>query len=347
MTIWHEKNFGAEMQCYATVRALRELGHEVKVIDFRLSDLEKMPLKTKIIQFVNSLSYETASFEEFWKKHIPTTCHYKNVQYLQKNPPVADIYLSGSDQVWNPDITKDKWSYYFLNFGKEETKRVSYASSFGVNRWNWEDKRHTAADLLKRFKCINVRELTGAKLLENEFNLSSSVVLDPTLLHNNYDELTGNIEGDNRSVVYYPLIPNQDLEEFSKKIALQQGLNYINTNEREMLFGRVTWRRTSIYQWIKNIAGAHIVITPSFHGLAFSLIYKRQFVIVQPHKASNRSSRITDLLSSLGLEDRYFDSIEDAWKSKVWERTIDYSDVTPKMQLLKDISWNNLKEALK
>lgn len=347
LTIWHEKNFGAEMQCYATVKALQHLGHEVEVIDYRLSDNLHKPFKHKLLDFIRLFSPETRGFDFFWHKYIPTTRHYQSEIELKKDPPLADIYMTGSDQVWNPDITKEKWATFFLNFGDDSVKRISYAPSFGEDRRGWPEKEVEASRLLHRYEHVSVREKSGEKLLSRQFNIPSTCVLDPTLLHQDYEELSPVAEYDVPTLVYYPLVPNLDLEAFAEDIAHDIGVGFINTNRRTHLLNKITWERTHIRQWLGNIKNSAMVVTPSFHGLAFSLIFKRQFIVVQNAHGKNRSSRITGLLHSLGLDDRYFSSIEDARSSRVWERPIDYSEVTPKLDAIRKTSWDYLKQSLK
>ena len=100
----------------------------------------------------------------------------------------------------------------------------------------------------------------------------------------------------------------------------------------------------SIENWIRYIAGAKFVITDSFHGLAFSLIYKKQFVVISPSNVKN--SRLKDLLKSVGLEDRYFDESDPIIYHELQNKKIDYDKVNSKLDILKKISWNYLKNAL-
>lgn len=345
MTIWREKNFGAEMQCYATVKALRQLGHEVEVIDFRLSDNESLSLKHRLIRAVVSMSPETHSFGRFWSAFVPSGRHYRSLSELQENPPVADIYLAGSDQIWNPDITKDKWNAYFLDFGPEKIRRCSYASSFGEESWIWPQKRSAAAEFLSRIDSISVRESSGRRLLADTFKIDASVVLDPTLLHEDYKEIVR--PGSERpTLVYYPLTRNDDLCDFAQRLAKELHLEFVDTNKKKRLLGKITWSRTSLPSWIKNIAESSLVVTPSFHGMAFSLIYNRQFIVIQNAKGQNRSSRITGLLDALGLSDRYFTSISEAYRSKIWEKPIDYREVNARLAELRDSSWEYLRVCL-
>ena len=342
LTIWHEKNFGAEMQAYATVRALKELGHDVEVIDFRLTESCDFNLKHRLNLLISSFSDESHGFRQFWRKFIPAGPHYKTIESLQKNPPKADLYLAGSDQIWNPDITKGRWKAFFLNFGNEETPRASYASSIGEDHWKWDRLNDYVSARLSKFHAIAVREASAQRILAEKFGLNSEVVLDPTLLHKDYNEIIIP-ESTQHTLVYYPLTENPELECFSKKLAEEKGLTFVNTNKKKKLFNRIVWRRTSLPLWIKNIAEASFVVTPSFHGLAFSLIYNRQFIVIQNAKKEIRSSRITGLLDKLGLSDRYFTNVEDALASGIWEQSIDYSQVNRKLDQLRTQSWKYLK----
>lgn len=343
MTIWHEKNFGAEMQCYATVRALQSLNHEVEVIDFRISDNPVSSLKQKVRRILEKCSPETKSFNLFWEKYIPTTRHYSTEKDLKSNPPSADLYLVGSDQVWNPEITKNKWDAYFLSFVPSYCRKSAYASSFGVSEWKWPSIKRTVGDRLSEFHRIGVREDSGKEILMNEFNIKGHTVIDPTLLHDNYNEIV--TPRKNKSILtYYPLSENIELKNYAEELALEMGLHFVDTNVKKYLFGSFCWKRTTIQEWIRNIAESSFVVTPSFHGLAFSLIYKKQFVIIQPSSYKSRSTRITGLLKELNLSDRYFSSIESAKDSRIWEKHIDYNKVYEKLQELRNNSWNFLKE---
>ena len=344
LTIWHEKNYGAEMQAYATVKILQQLGHDVKMIDFRLSDSRPKTLKLWVIKCISSFSRESYKFNQFWKSHIPTTQRYSSIKKLKENPPQADMYLVGSDQVWNPGITKIAAPIYFLDFGDKSILRMSYASSFGVSEFDSNPQLlGLIEDNLKKFKAISCRESTGVEFLENRFNLKATNVLDPTLLFDGYPELIGNHE-QKQTLVYYPLSPFLELEEFCKENAKKLGLEYLNTNNKKFLIRNIVWNRQGIEEWIRNIAEASLVVTPSFHGLAFSLIYRRQFIIIA--NGTKVSTRITSILAKLGLSDRYFTNVEDAKASNIWESIIDYSIIDKKLSEMRKNSITYLHDSL-
>ncbi len=336
-TIWHVKNYGAELQTYATIRALEALGHTVTVIDYRPYNKN---IKQKIANIIINLTPAHYNFIKFWAKYISNkTIRYNSLKQLRERPPKADMYIVGSDQVWNIDITKEHYLAYFLDFGDISIPKISYASSIGENNWKWTNLTNIIKSKLDKFRNISCRESTGVKILKEQFDIEAELVLDPTLLHTSYPELTGAVHERN-TLVYYPL--NKYDDEFKyRNLARELNLIYLNTNKRKMISRTIAWSRTSIIDWVKNIASAKFVVTPSFHGLAFSLIYHRQFAIIGTN--SSRNSRISDLLNSLGIADRYFDSFEKFYESKIWEYPIDYQLIDYRLNILRDKSWHYLE----
>lgn len=343
LTIWHEKNYGAELQAYATIKALKELGCDVKMIDIRLSDISHPNLNGKIGNILSKITPCHKKFKKFWKDNIPTTSRYKSLLELQSNPPEADIYIVGSDQVWNPEIVKEFLPLYLLDFGKENIKRISYASSFGSSDWHTPQYTEQVKKLLSKFQFITCRELSGVNLLKKHFNIQAYNVLDPTLLFDNYSELIKNNK-QKKTLAYYPLDVDPELCSKIPLLAKRLGLEPINTNHKSFLIGSIVWDRTSIEEWVENITTASFVITRSFHGLAFSLLSGRQFAVCAYN--NNRSTRLTNLLELLDLKDRFYNNLDDLINDSPWERPIDYSLVGNKLKKLREQSWELLKQAL-
>ncbi|MDY6294525.1 MAG: polysaccharide pyruvyl transferase family protein [Bacteroidales bacterium] len=346
LTIWHIGNYGAEMQAYATVKALNELGHEVCLIDLRLTDALHPTLKIKIAGQISMHSKWSSKLNSFWKEFMPGSIRYTSLEQLKSNPPQADIYLIGSDQVWNPVLTESLSKAYFLDFGSNETRRISYASSFGVSEF--EDSPKFIEDygpLLERLNCVSCREKTGVELLKRYFNIDAVNVLDPTLLHTDYCEITGKLS-EEETLVFYPISSDvAQVEEMLRQLAIKLNLKYINANYKKMLFGSIKWDGLSVNEWLRTIGQAKFVMTPSFHGVAFSIIFHRQFIVVGTN--AKRSSRIIDLLEVLGLSDRIYPSVDEALADKPWEKIIDYSQVDAKLSTLREASWEYLSNSLK
>ena len=343
LTIWHSPNYGAEFQTYATVRKLQEMGHDVQVIDFRLHEQPKpVSLKGRISSFLHDCSPSRQHFIRFWKRYIPSTEHYLTSEELRSNPPLADLYLVGSDQVWNPQITGDRATTYFLDFVPEGKTLASYASSFGTNQWMGDDVlTKVVSQQLIKFKAIGCREQQGCDIVYETFNLEATHVFDPTLLHASYPELTGKITS-RRTLAYYQLSENTALKEFAKRRATEMGLKYVDVNHQTQLTPTYTWYRRSIQQWIKAIAESQFVITHSFHGLVLCLLYHRPFVLI--YDKGNKISRLASLLQLVGLEERLFTTISDAENSDVWRRAIDYDRVDECLAAEREKSVEYLKQ---
>lgn len=342
-TIWHVKNYGAELQAYATMKILKELGVDAEIVDYRLLESSTLSLKHLILQLITFFAPENKKFSIFWKKIGNKTIHYKTLQQVYSNPPKADIYLVGSDQVWNQSITKEKAPFFFLDFGDESIIRCSYASSIGSERWIASDEiTQLANKQLKKFRKISCRERLGAEALKNTFNVNVETVIDPTLLLNDYSELTGKISRKN-TLVYYPLSTFSELNDFVNDLSVKLNKEIVNINYKTFLLKKIIWNRPSVESWVKSIAESSLVITPSFHGLVFSLIYNKQFIIVMNPDGMANLSRIKDLLSVLGLSERLFYSVSELKKSKIWEKMIDYNVVNRIIYHLREKSMNYFK----
>lgn len=344
LTIWHEKNYGAELQAYATIKMLQNLGHTVQMIDIRLSDMRKVNFKQRIVDAVSSFGQDERSFNRFWRKYIPTTRRYKNIEELKKNPPKADIYLVGSDQVWNPDITKRFAPIYFLDFAPNHIPRISYASSFGSEECLHQDFNSLMQSQLRKFCALSCREESGVIFLKQSFGLDAKCVVDPTLLLTDYSELIGDIQ-EKETLVYYPLSCDEELESYSISLANRLSLVPINNKKEVLLLGKIPWKRVRIEDWIKNIGEAKFVITRSFHGLVFCLLYKRQFAILASR--NGRGDRLINLLKMVKLEDRLYSNVAAIDKDKPWLREIDYDNVVDILKVRREESINYLIDSFK
>lgn len=338
ITYHHSINYGAVMQSYATCRALRELGHEVELIN--IEQPEKKSSRSFIFYF------KLKAFRRFMQQFYPQeTCVFHSLEELRAHKFNYDCLIVGSDQVWNPDISKDKCMAYFLAFGDEKTKRLSYASSYGIERWD-DEKRSLLEQInkaLRKFHAISVREATGAVLTKSLFGLEASVVLDPTLLHSRYDEITGPFE-ENHKIVGYLL--NRTPVQIEKSIALARELG-----AKPIMISTIWYTKgftyvypPSIERWIRYIGGSRFVITDSFHGVAFSIIYRRNFLVITPENGKN--SRLRDLLSTCELMDRYFTDSDEIPYKDIVNVDIDYNRVYELLNKQKEFSWNYLKENL-
>lgn len=344
LTIWHEKNYGAELQAYSTIKILQNLGHDVEMINIYLSDSRNYSLKGKISRYISSYGPGHRKFEKFWAQNIPTTRRYKSAKELIADPPLADYYIVGSDQVWNPDITKSFSKLFFLDFGSPKIKRASISSSFGTDKWKYADLISDISALLNNFQKITCREESGLKIIKDVFQNNATCILDPTLILGEFNSFLAETETKN-TLVYYPLSNDPELENCGESIAIELGLTPINNNKQTFILPKIIWDKTSIEEWIQNIATAKFVLTRSFHGLCFALLFKREFAIVA--NKNGRNTRVVNLLSKLDLLNRYFETFEEFEKANIWENNIDYSAVSKKLASFREESYSEIKSIFK
>lgn len=321
ITYHDEDNYGATLQAYATYRAVKELGHIPEIINLHMR--HKGRWSSKIL-----FALKRHRFNSFRNSYMPNkTRVYTSVEDLRNDPPHSDVYLVGSDQTWNPTISKEYALAYFLDFGKETQKRVSYASSFGVSCWVDSDvaKKEKVGELLSRFSTILVREDKAVEICMKEFCLSATQVVDPVLLFPSYPELTGDIAESGRMIVYKI---KKDAEFYKKAVTIgkQLGCEIHSVGSMRRLDGIHTHYPEQVENWVKNIGTARYVFTDSFHGTVLSLLYHRQFVVYVGDK--KKMSRIASLLRLLHLEDRICDEKVETIKIAELLRTpIDYKNV--------------------
>ena len=208
VTYWSSSdNYGQQLQCFALQKYLIGLGHDAYLIKYmptshiplwrqiarsvkyRLlvsSEQKEKDRNTKLISERNKLLNCRRGFKEFRDKYIKSTeIVYRNIKELRNNPPDADIYVCGSDQVWNNSLKDPDTAGWFLDFGKPTAKRVSYAASIGRDIDSCEINRFTR--YLKNFNAISVREQKAYALCHQLGFDKSIIAIDPTLLLNSTD----------------------------------------------------------------------------------------------------------------------------------------------------------------
>lgn len=340
ITYFAADNYGATLQAYATIKILEELGCEVELINITID--EPNSIIKKIL-----LRLKHARFVQFRRKYFKRlTIYYSSIQELQKNPPQSDIYIVGSDQTWNPDISRDKVKAFFLDFGNKQIKRISYAASFGKENWedtNWLSQIE-AQELLRQFDAISVRESSGLVIGHGTFGVKSVQVLDPVLLHRNYFELTGAINLQKR-IGIYKLVNDPIFYEKARILGAYLNLPLKSIGSLRKLSGIQSNYPESLPDWIRNIAESEYIFTDSFHGTVLSLLYKRPFIVVVGNP--KLVTRIQSLLELLGLENRICSSLDSIEKiQEIIAIGIDYNSIASKLEDLREKSIDFLKRNL-
>lgn len=337
ITCQHVYNYGASLQAYALQHYLESMGHEVEIIDFnpwfhcdRYNPFW-MPEKAigraaniiKILPFLRYLWYpfkayrggmfktwgRKAAFDIFEKEYYHLTAKkYGSSDELKQNPPQADAYVAGSDQIWNTFSENGKEPGYYLDFGDDKTKRISYAASLATGSIKNECKGFVK-EKLTHFSAISVREKTGARLLCDLGIDDVSVVLDPVFLLNKEEwrklSTKGNLYGlrSKSYVLVYDFLGNDDkMISFIKKYAKEKSLEIVSINDfSERNYVDMNINNAGPLEFLALIDNANCVVASSFHATAFSVIFEKEFYTFNL-KGHNNSSRMQDFLSSIGLE---------------------------------------------
>ncbi|SHE69631.1 Polysaccharide pyruvyl transferase [Mariniphaga anaerophila] len=338
LTFVKVNNFGAHLQLYALSKILKTMGHTVHVFNFKLKT-KKISLPGRLAQIVS-----TFHFYCFRKKFLPYfTKECNTPKELANATKNSDFCIVGSDQVWNAELTKNDEHIFFFNFLPDKVKRIAYAASFGSPEWKGTDLQTTKA-LLTKFTAISVREKSGAKICKEKFELEANVVLDPTLLIESYDELKIKKHKTNE-LIYFKFLSNAKIEKDVKRIAEQLKLRPVALNANRLKKGFIYRPFPSVRGWLSSIKNAELVITDSFHCMAFAILFHRPFIVLPGH--GKRYTRIINLLTELGIENRFLINPDDLFTSKLWHSSINYKNVDANLVVLRKKSIHFLEQSLK
>lgn len=371
LTLPLHTNYGGILQAYALQTVLERMGHKVVVFDTPnrrfLPPLWKMPLsfiKRTIFKFFGKIDrvfierhYNKTrpviakKIQPFIDKHINRK-EIRSFYNLQSED--FDAIVVGSDQVWRVIYFPGLWlgqqiENAYLDFAKNWTiKRIAYAASFGTNNWEYdEEQTKNCGQLLSMFDAVSVREENGVKLCKQYFEIDALHVLDPTMLLdvNDYIELfkqkqTPKSKG---NLLNYVLDETDEIENLIKMVASVKKMitfavnNPYEGDETKPLNQRI---KPSVETWLRGFYDADFVITDSFHACVFSIIFKKQFIVV-----GNRErgiARFESLLKMFGLEERLVDEKVDINTLQ----SIDYDKVYNHYVQLKEKSLHFLFENL-
>jgi len=340
ITFHFTNNYGAVLQCYALKKKLSALGFCVAVIDYRPSyhavkySAWKNPFifaRTSLArtisrkeQDINMLSCirlwlrafarallanmlgtdrkEANVFRHFVSRNLHVTRRYPTLLSLRKNPPKLDAYICGSDQLWNPDLLDGHFDpAYFLDFGSDKIRRVAYAISM--------KETLTAAQtiqlgcLCRRLNAIALREENRA--INTTLGRTAYISVDPSLLidAHDYESIEAAAPSEEPYIFVYGLETTNEMQGAVAAVAASLRLPVINGSPARV---KLTVPAKSVRdyapgEFLAYIKHAAFVVTNSFHGTAFSIIYEKQFFSV-PH--STRGNRMTELLQQIGLDER-------------------------------------------
>lgn len=352
-------NYGSFFQAYALQCAIDEMGYDAFYINYQkkdeqswrlaLSSLKESKMNTSIIRKIIYLILQAPNyllmnkrFNNFHKRYLKLSKAYSSCSDIRKDLPEADIYMTGSDQVWNSIHNKID-DTYFLSFIDESYYKVSYAASFGKDHIPKEEIENIRQNLLQ-FKHITVRESSGVSIL-NSLGLNGQSVLDPVFLMSKeqWEKLikkSGQIY--KKYILVYQLHSNEEFDGYVDLLCKEINMQVIRISTDYKQFkktGRLSYlpEPSEVLMLFKD---AELIITDSFHATAFSIIFNKNFQVILPFK---NSSRLIDLLEMLDLEKvivRVFNTVQR-------HNTIDYVAVVKILRGLKNMSKDYLMKILR
>ena len=365
-----QNNYGQILQCYALQQALRKLGHRPYLIRYGFHQqffhwlkiknfLTIQGLRATYHQFKGVIRHgKEASgrgFDEFRKKHLTKSLRtYNSLAELQHCPPPADCYITGSDQVWAQLLSKDDNRVFFLDFGPKRTNRLSYAASFALDDYP-ADLKGKLAEQLVRFDAISVRERTGVDICKS-VGFDATLALDPTLLltADDYRKLIEKPSLSHYCFVYQVNVASKeelwwdDFSDYNRKHGLSSVATFANPIydvNMEFLDG-ADYIYPSIGGWLGYLSEAEYVLTSSFHGVVFSLLFHKPFVVcLRKESMFAGNDRVTTLLDALDLSDRIMSV--DRRTEEIMPQPIDWGKVDSVLNQKRGDSFNFLRKNLR
>lgn len=353
-------NYGSVLQSYATQRILEDAGLECEILDYISPFRAKKPLflecppkienhKLKkalyYIAKIPSFALKDITFGSFIQKYLKLSPkQYITNADILRDPPKADIYITGSDQVWNSKYNHGVDPSYYLNYAQLGSRKIAFVASFGRNELS-EEEAKAVKPMLEEYDSISVREDSAADILA-KMGIEGEVLIDPTLQIKKEDWIAlASPRLVKQPYLLLFLLYNEDngASAYAKKVATDKGLKVVKLSWElkkpagvDCLF---THRKPQ--DFLSLFANSEYVVTNSFHGVAFSINLNREFSFVP---RSEFNGRIESLLRLTGLENRKIDDIDDIC---IANSRIEYERVNEILQGERDKAKKYLLKAIK
>ena len=355
-TITHHTvpNYGAVLQTYALQKAIKKLGYSSEVLNYdeervrrsyHYSLFSQRSLKDIVKHFVYFRYYKekNAAFKCFLSKYVILSERYDRKKLVKANDKY-DLFITGSDQVWSLALHQGDTAY-LLGFVEDSAKKGSYAASFGHADMKMIPQIYykTYKKLLSDFRFVYIREKQGIALYEQFTGKRNTAVqvLDPTfLIEPNEWETIENKPKYTDYILIYCVNRYNELMDFAVKLSQSTGKKILNIQDgQQVLPGVINIKNCSVETFIGLIHHADYVLTNSFHGIAFSIIFNRELIFDYVKSTVNSNSRVNSLVELLGLEMRELSSVN-------INNAIDYSALNAKLNEEKIKSYVYLRKML-
>lgn len=350
-----ENNYGGILQNYALQQYLIALGHNPLTIDFRPGDslfwycisqiktiVDKCTgKKVKFLAYSTTRTHRSPLTSAFINKYIKTT---SRVQVLTPFLQVIygfDSVIVGSDQVWRCKYNVLRNTY--LTFVRGNCIRIAYAASFGVSEWEYDSKQTALCrSWINKFRAVSTRELSGVSLCKNNLHISATHVLDPTMLleSSHYAGLCKSVPlvSEDPYLFAYVLDISDEKRTFIELFAHNKGLKVIMLSAEKNITKGVEY-------WLASIRDAKYIITDSFHGTVFSVLFKKEFITLV--NIDRGADRFYSLLNMLNLQNRICADCKSFNFAEIASQSVDWNCIDSVIDDMRKISRNFLVDNLK
>ena len=326
LTLPFNNNYGGYLQCYALMTILKQMGHEVELI-YRRPNRRPLKYRLKIVirnilrmlrnkdiaslipDIEKELRYKGQNMMSFVDKHLsPRTLPlYTSKEFHECTENKYDAIVVGSDQIWRPEYVSSIRDFFLFGIKDKHVKRVAYAASFGVNNpiFN-EEEKNDCGSAISKFSAVSLREEGGIDIIKR-FGWKCNtlqVVLDPTLLlkREHYDSLLPRTKSMSYGkVCCYVLDWSEHKEQAVNRISHDTGLEILYILE-PVQKDSPYYKMSSIEEWLSAIRDSAMVITDSYHGTVFSIIFQKPFIFMG--NATRGDARIESLFDLLGIDSK-------------------------------------------
>ena len=334
-------NFGGSLQAFALQSKIKELGYTSEIVNYTSYFNKKKSIKSIIKSIIYFKRYK--KFKKFRDKNFIMTSKYKSLI------DDGSVYIVGSDQVWNPIIDFDIRKNFYFDFVKDSNRKNSYAASIGDEKLDVIDENiKSIVCYINNFNYLSVREKSSQSLLNEYTDKRIYNVLDPTLLFDKdeWNKLIDVKYNSNNYLLVYTLGLDKCCNDIINSLCVKKKIKIRDVfyNKRFKYLDKLL-NNLGPKEWVSSIASSKFVITNSFHGTVFAIIYHKDFLVITRNSMNNR---IHDLLNMLGINGRIFNpndlkklnSLDDLPK-------IDYDDVDNRLKKFRNESENYLIKVLK
>lgn len=332
-------NYGGLLQNYALQTILKRLGHQPVTLDPNPYVQADWALPLRIIKRVIwkyifhkqkcGLFWEYKKNREIRILETNTKVFIKKNIIVERYRSINDINLSsydafivGSDQVWRPKYNRGRLGEMFLDFTKEmKVKRIAYAASFGTDDWEFnEEQTLEYSKYIFNFDGISVREDSGISLCKNHFGINATHVLDPTMLLTKDEYIKYLLPSQNNNkekYLFYYILDHDEtkiniVKNYEQKLHIHAATVRAKDDRSKDINQRI---QPPLEDWLFAFCNAEFVVTDSFHGCVFSIIFNKPFIVIL--NENRGSARLYSLLKLFQLEDRLYDPLNDKLKSMI------------------------------